>query len=116
VRVPEPGGLDLLAGRIPDISRDDEDIGRVLAQQLVGLDVERVRRHLPDNLVDPRHREVAEADEEHVRAVDARGIDRARERDRDPRLHVEPVERVEHVDVGAVGRAHGTVRLRQLDA
>ena len=40
----------------------------------------------------------------------------ARERDRDPRLHVEAVERVEDVDIGAVGRAHGAVRLRQLDA
>jgi hypothetical protein len=40
----------------------------------------------------------------------------AGEGDRDPRLDVEAVECVEHVDVGAVGRPHRTVGLREIDA
>ena len=42
--------------------------------------------------------------EEDVRARDGREVDRPRERDRDPRLDVEAVERVEDGDVGAVAR------------
>ncbi len=108
--------LDPLSGGVADVGRDDEDVDRVLAQELVGLDVQRVGRHFPRDLVDPGDLEVGHAEQEDVRAVDARRIDRAGERDRDPRLHVEAVERVEDVDVGAVGRAHGAVRLRQLHA
>jgi hypothetical protein len=45
-----------------------------------------------------------------------REVDRAREGDRDARLDVEAVKRVEHGDVLAVGDPRRAVRLREVDA
>ena len=52
--------LDPVAGRVSNVGRDDEDVGRVLAEQLVGLDVQRVGRRLPRDLVDPGDLEVGQ--------------------------------------------------------
>ena len=59
---------------------------------------------------------VAHADEEHGAAAHAGDVDRSREWDREPRLEVEAVQRVDDVDVGAVRRADCTVRLGQAHA
>jgi len=49
----ETGVLDRVAGGVAQARRDDEEIGRVLVEELVRLCVERRRRRVPDRLVDP---------------------------------------------------------------
>jgi hypothetical protein len=113
--LPERRRVERRAVRRVDAVRHDEQVGRALVELLVALEVERVRCLLPHDLVDADHL-VARPDEEDVRARRGREVDRAGERHRDPRLDVEPVERVQDVDVGAVRRAHRAVRLDEVDA
>ena len=112
---PEGRAVEPLPVGAADAACDDQQIPRVSLELLIALDVQRVRGRLPDDLVDPDS-PAARADEEHGLARHGRDIDRPRERDRDPRLDVEAVERVEHVDVGAVGRPHRAIGLRKVHA
>ena len=75
----------------------------MLVEQLVGLDVQRVRRGIPDDLVDPGDGAVGKPHEEDAGARGGGRVDLARERDRDAWLGVEAVEVVQDVDVLAVG-------------
>ena len=108
--------------RVEDAVGDDEEIARVLVEELVGLGVQRVGRRIPHHLVDAHDVAaaaavaVAHADEEHGAAAHAGDVDRSGEWDREPRLEVEAVQRVDDVDVGAVRRADCTVRLGQAHA
>jgi hypothetical protein len=96
-------------------TRDDEQVCRVLRELFVALHVQGVVRRLPLGLIDADDAVVG-ADEKDVLARDRRQVDRPRERDRDPRLDVEAVERVEDRDVLAIADARRAVRRRQLDA
>src|SRR6266567_2313119 len=106
--------------RVEDAVGDDEEIARVLVEELVGLGVQRVGRRIPHDLVDAHDVAaaaavaVAHADEEHGTAAHAGDVDRPGEWDREPRLEVEAVERIDDVDVGAVRRPGGTVELREV--
>ena len=106
--------------RVEDAVGDDEEIARVLVEELVGLGVQRVGRRIPHHLVDAHDVAaaaavaVAHADEEHGAAAHAGDVDRSGEGDREPRLEVEAVERVDDVDVGAVRRPGGTVEPREV--
>ena len=105
--------------RVEDAVGDAEEIARVLVEELVGLGVQRVGRRIPHHLVDAHDvaaAAAAHADEEHGAAAHAGDVDRSGEWDREPRLEVEAVQRVNDVDVGAVRRADCTVRLGQAHA
>src|SRR5262249_54727421 len=58
---------------------------------------------------------VAQADDEHVLAVDRVHVDGAVEGDRQARLQVETVQRVDDADVVVVRRPRYTVRQREID-
>src|SRR2546426_482722 len=113
----ERGGPHPTSCRVPHAVGDDEEIARVLVEELVGLGVQRVGRRVPDDLVDADDVaatatvDVAQADEEHGAAAHARDVDRPGEWDREARLEVEAVERVDDVEIGAIRHAHRTVRL-----
>src|SRR5437016_12145794 len=106
--------------RVEDAVGDDEEIARVLVEELVGLGVQRVGRRIPHDLVDAHDVTaaaavaVAHADEEHGTAAHAGDVDRPGEWDREPRLAVEAVERIDDGDGGAVRRPGGTVELREV--
>jgi hypothetical protein len=119
----EVAGLDRVAGGIAHAVGDDQQVARMLFEQLVGFDHQRLRGDVPLDLVDADLAAragatecVAQVHEVDGVAVDRGDVDVAGERDRDARLGVEAVERVDHVDVGAVGHAHRAVRLRQRHA
>ncbi len=109
--------LDFLAAQVTDVLRDDDRVLPVLIEQPVDLEVERVRRDVPDGLIDPDAlpaRRIArtcalEAHDEDRFARDGRWIDVAAEGDRDLRLHAPAVERVDHRDVVAVRRTRAAV-------
>ena len=95
----------------------------MLIEELVGLGVESVRHGVPNHLVDsdcgPCARPVpgiAQAHEENGAAVDGCQVNGAAERDRDARLKVEPVKRVDDVDVRTVGGPDRAVGLWQVHA
>ena len=100
--------LDAIAGRVANAIGDDERVAGVLVQHLVRPGVQRVGLRIPDDLVDADDLPavtalgVAEADEEDGATAHRRDVDPASEWDRQPRLDVESVERVDHVDVRAV--------------
>jgi hypothetical protein len=112
---PKRRPVEWLPVRSVDAARDDQEVRRACGELLVTLDVQRVGGGLPNDLVDPNP-SAAEADEEDGLARDRRDVDRPRERDRDPRLDVEAVQRVDDVDVGAIVGARRAVRRRQVDA
>ena len=114
--------LDAVAVGIEDAAGDDQRVARVLLEDLFGLHVEGIRVPVPNGSVDPDypagvgreprlffvvgngravigrgsiHECVPELDEEDVRAVHGRKIDRSAERDRHPGQDVEPIELVE---------------------
>ena len=101
------------AGRL-DAVRDDEDVRRV-AETRVREAVKRVRRRRPDEPVERRPLSLR-IDEEDGVGRDGGQVDRSAERDGYARVDVEAVQRVEHVDVRAVGRVRRAVGLRQRDA
>src|SRR5207245_11348691 len=111
--------IDSVPGRIPNASSNEERVSRVLLERLFSLDLQGAACRIPDDLFDTgdeastrrqqclvvftfavqRRRRagrdaadesVAEADEEYRRAVDRVRIDRAVERDRQPRARAEP--------------------------
>src|SRR3989442_10292833 len=103
----ERGGPHPTSCRVPHAVGDDEEIARVLVEELVGLGVQRVGRRVPDDLVDADDVaatatvDVAQADEEHGAAAHARDVDRPGEWDREARLGGETVERVVYVEIRA---------------
>ena len=107
--VTEGRRVERLAVGVVDAARDDEQIRRVLVELLGALCVQGVRQRLPDGLVDADD-VAAGPDQEDVRARDGREVDRPRERDRQTRLDVEAVERVEDGDVVAAQRVGRAVR------
>jgi hypothetical protein len=86
----------------------------MLVESFVGYRVQCVGEGVPHDAVDADDPSVTQADEEHVLAVDRFGVNGAAEGDRQPRLHVEAIERVEYRDVLTVRRPLGAVRLRQV--
>src|SRR5690348_16477169 len=88
--------FDAIADRVADAIRDDQRIGRVLVQKFAGLGIECEALRIPDDLIDTddssfvrlQTRGIAQADQEYVRAVDARWIDRAAEGDAQARLQI----------------------------
>ena len=116
-------GLDRVTRGIAHTVRDHQHITRVFIEQFVGFEYQRLARHIPRHLVDadPLSKTlagggIAQVDQVHRLAAHARQVDVAGEGYRNARLGVEAVQGVDDIDVGAVGRPHGTVRLGQLDA
>jgi hypothetical protein len=107
--------FERLPVRAAHVARHHEQVRCVLGELLLALHVQRVRERVPHLLVDPDD-VLLGAHEEDGRARDSGEVDRSRERDRDPRLDVEPIESVEDVDVRAIGRMRCAIRLRQVDA
>ncbi len=125
VRVP-PGPrlkFDRLPVGVADAARDDQGVAGVLLEQLVRLDVQRVRRHVPDGLIDAddlaaaffRRGRVIQFDQEDGAVADRGQVERAAERDRQARLDIETVERVDDADVVVVRRVRGAVGQREVD-
>ena len=101
----------------------DQRIARVLLEQLVGFGVHSVRLRIPHDLVDADFvaeraaaERAAEADQEHAVAVDARDVDRTAEGDRQARLDVESVQRIQHVDVLAANDVERAIGLGEVHA
>src|SRR5262249_17072731 len=116
--------LDRLPGRVPQPVGDDERIPRVLIEQGVRLDVQRVGEGVPDDLIDTDDssgrvaaliERAAQADEKDGVAGDALDIDGPVEGNGGSGRKVEAVERVEGVDVFAVRPAFVAIRQRQID-
>ena len=118
------GRLDPAPELVVDRVSDDQGVLPVLVEDLVDLDVQRVGRGIPDDLVDPDHlaaglatgQRARPADDEYVAIRHAGRIDRSVERDRDPSGQTEPVERVEGLDVLTVRWTGGAVGIGEVDA
>src|SRR4029453_18835201 len=103
-------GLDRLAVHSANAARYDQGIARVLFEQFIGFDMQGVRGNVPDRLVDAhylaaaflRRSRVVELDQEDGPAVDRAHVNRAAEGNRQARLDVEPVERIDNVHVRIV--------------
>jgi hypothetical protein len=50
---PKAAFLDRIAGRVADAIGDDQQVAAVFGQQFIGLDRKRLRRGVPEDLVDP---------------------------------------------------------------
>jgi len=131
------GRLDGRSARVADPCRHDEQVPRVLLEELVRVRVQRVRRGIPYRLVDADHPGLAllrvaavvlailvivaphgrpQAHEEDGAAADAGRVDRSAEGDGDTRQQIEPVELVDGLDVRAVARPARAVGHRQVHA
>jgi hypothetical protein len=78
--------------------RHNEGIGRVLFERIVRMEAQFPGRRVPDDWVNPNRRVTGavQFQQEHAVSGHACGIDFAVEGHRDPRLHVEPIELVQH--------------------
>ena len=115
--------LDWPACRVPYAIGDDQRVAGVLREQLVGLNVQRIREGIPHDLVDADQRIVlavfsveraAETDQKHGFTADGVRIDRAVKRNRNACLQAEAIQRVDHVKIFAVGDAKRAVEVREV--
>ncbi len=103
--------------------RHDQGILRVLIQELVRFDVQRIAGRIPHDLIDTDHmvavllviHRVAEIDQEDILAGDRVDIDRSVERHRQPGLQVEAIQRVENLGVLVVRAVGDGVGQGQVD-
>jgi hypothetical protein len=115
--------LDRLPSGVMHTSRHDQRVARVLVEQFVRLDVQRVGGNIPDRLIDAddlaaalfRRRRVRQPDQEDGVAVDRVHVDGAAEGDGQARLQVETVQRVDDADVVVVRQPRDTVWQREID-
>jgi hypothetical protein len=102
--------LDVLASGVEDVPGDDDAVSAVLIEESIDLEVERVSRDVPDDLVDPdalpakriTWKGAPKTHHENRVARDRAEIDIATERHGDARLEPLPVERVDDVEVVTV--------------
>jgi len=103
----------------------------VLVKELVRLDVQRVRRRIPDHMVDPSDvavivdiivagiiaiaKHIAEADQKDRLTGHRCYVDRTVERYREPWISTKAVERVDDAQILAVRRAHCALRQGQIN-
>jgi hypothetical protein len=108
--------LDPLTQDVPDAARDDQHIASGFAKREIRLCIECSAESIPDHLVDAHMLVPIERQQEHGSGVHRRWVDIRIEGDRQPRVEVEAVERVQYVDVLAVRRAFGAIGLGQRHA
>ena len=106
----ETPGLDRIAGSILNTVGDDERIARMLVEQLVRFEDQRLKRRIPLDLVDAyplaeavQGQRVAQIQQIDRVAVDRGDVDRTGERHGDARLQVKAIEGIDDIDIGAVG-------------
>jgi hypothetical protein len=111
-KVLEGFALHSLAVGVAHAVGHHQEIARVLVEELVRLGVQGQGSRVPHDLVDPDGIAavlVPDLHQKHGAARHRRHVDGARERNRQPRLQVEAVQRVDDVDVRAVRRADGAI-------
>ena len=115
--------LEFPAGRVAHAAGHDQHVTRMLGQQFVGLEHQRLAGRVPQDLVDANllsetARTLGAAQVHQVDRVagDGGDVDVARERHRDARLGREAVQGVDDADVVAVAHPHRTVGLGQVDS
>ena len=115
-------GFDRIARGVLYAVGHHNKIAAVLIQQFIGFEHQRFCCHVPQHLVDAdlvakalARQRVAQAYQIHRIAVDGSDIDNASEWDGNAGLDVEAIERIDDVDILAIGNAHRAIRLGQID-